>query len=76
MTLGIWEGPLNHSESLVPHLKSAEQGWGGEGGDVYLSRALVKASGTNMDKVPNTAAATQEGLGICKDTEYPDSLGP
>lgn len=43
--------------------------------DAHLPRALVKTSGTNMYKVPNTAPATQEGLGICKETEYPDSLG-
>lgn len=76
VTLGIWESPLNYSESLNPHLKNAEWGWvGWEGGDVYLPRALVKASRTNMYKVPNTVPATQEGLGICKETEYTDSPG-
>lgn len=40
-----------------------------------MPRTFVKATGTKTYKVPNPAPATQEWLGMYKETEYPEILG-
>lgn len=66
---GVWEGTLNYSSSLAPHLKNAVTG------GKHLPRAFLEGTGTETYKVPNPAPATQEWLAMCKETERPEILG-